>query len=153
EPVVRVLAAEKLLGEVGEVGDVADDGLGDAPADVADDGSVAELEPEGDRGVDPVVEAGDDDHLRGRLGERPGGVVGGEVLVALEQGGHPGHGGCAPVKGWCHRLAVAGGRRPFWERYEFGPPWGVTQRCLPGGMSLRGDPSPEGATGPAGPAA
>src|SRR6266550_6791805 len=36
------------------------------------------------------------------------------------------------------------------ERYEFRPPWGVTRRCLPGGMLLRGDPSPEGATGQAG---
>ena len=36
------------------------------------------------------------------------------------------------------------------ERYEPGPSWGVTRRCLPGGMLLRGDPSPEGATGPAG---
>ena len=24
------------------------------------------------------------------------------------------------------------------ERYEFRPPWGVTQRCRPGGISLRG---------------
>ena len=40
--------------------------------------------------------------------------------------------------------------RLFRERYEFPPPWGVTRRCLPGGMSLRGDPSPEGATGQAG---
>ena len=36
------------------------------------------------------------------------------------------------------------------ERYEFRPPRGVTRRCLPGGISLRGDRSPEGATGPAG---
>ena len=36
--------------------------------------------------------------------------------------------------------------RLFWERYEGRPPWGVTQKCLPGGMSRRGDPSPEGAT-------
>jgi len=35
------------------------------------------------------------------------------------------------------------------ERYEGRPPWGVTQRWLPGGMSPRGDRSPEGAT-PAG---
>ena len=40
--------------------------------------------------------------------------------------------------------------RLFGERYESWPPWGVTRRCLPGGMSRRGDPSPEGATGPAG---
>jgi hypothetical protein len=38
----------------------------------------------------------------------------------------------------------------FGERYEFRPPWGVTRRCLPGGMSRRGDRSPEGATGQAG---
>jgi len=36
------------------------------------------------------------------------------------------------------------------ERYEPGPPWAVTRRCLRGGMLLRGDPSPEGATGQAG---
>jgi hypothetical protein len=36
------------------------------------------------------------------------------------------------------------------KRYEFRPPWGITRRCLPGGMSLRGDPSPKGATGQAG---
>jgi hypothetical protein len=38
----------------------------------------------------------------------------------------------------------------FGERYGFPPGWGVTQRCLLGGMSRRGDRSPEGATGPAG---
>src|SRR5215472_13428227 len=36
------------------------------------------------------------------------------------------------------------------ERYESRPQWGVTRRCLPGGISRRGDWSPEGATGPAG---
>src|SRR6266700_8395202 len=36
--------------------------------------------------------------------------------------------------------------RLFGKRYEPGPPWGVTRRCLPGGISRRGDPSPEGAT-------
>jgi len=30
------------------------------------------------------------------------------------------------------------------------PPWGVTRRCLPGGISLGGDPSHQSATGPAG---
>src|SRR5262249_39202271 len=39
--------------------------------------------------------------------------------------------------------------RLFEERYEFGPPWVVTQKCLPGGISRRGGPSPEGVTGPA----
>jgi hypothetical protein len=39
--------------------------------------------------------------------------------------------------------------RLFEERYESRPPWGVTRRCLPGGMSWGGDPSPEGVTGPA----
>ena len=38
----------------------------------------------------------------------------------------------------------------FRERYEFLPAWDVTRRCLPGGNSRRGDPSPEGGTGPAG---
>ena len=64
EPVGRELPAEQLLGEEGEVGDVVDDGLGDVSPRVADDGSVAEPEPEDDRGIDPVVEAGDDEHLR-----------------------------------------------------------------------------------------
>src|SRR5215471_13592680 len=41
------------------------------------------------------------------------------------------------------------GARLFGERYEFPPAWGVTRRCLPGGMSLRGDRSPEGVTGQA----
>ena len=38
----------------------------------------------------------------------------------------------------------------FRERYELPPAWGVTQKCPPGGISLRGDLSPEGVTGPAG---
>jgi hypothetical protein len=38
----------------------------------------------------------------------------------------------------------------FGERYGFPPAWGVTRRCLPGGMPRRGNRSPEGATGPAG---
>ncbi len=37
------MAAEELPGEEGQVGDVLDDGLGDAPARVADDDGVAEL--------------------------------------------------------------------------------------------------------------
>src|SRR5215469_237324 len=37
--------------------------------------------------------------------------------------------------------------RALRERYEFRPPQGVTRRCLPGVMSLRGDRTPEGATG------
>ncbi len=53
EPVVRDLAGQ-LLGEVGEVGDVVDDSLGDASPRVADDGSLPELEAEDDRGVDPA---------------------------------------------------------------------------------------------------
>jgi hypothetical protein len=35
------------------------------------------------------------------------------------------------------------------ERYGFRPPWRVTRRWLPGGVSLDGGRSPEGATGPA----
>ena len=56
------LAADQLPGEEGEEGDVVDDGLGDASACVADDGGVAEAQPEDDRRVDAVVEAGDDEH-------------------------------------------------------------------------------------------
>jgi hypothetical protein len=82
----------------GEVGDLLDDGLGDASPRVAQDGGVAELEPEGDRGVDPVVQAGDEDHLRGGQAERRGSVGVGELLIPLEQQGHPaGHGGSVPL--------------------------------------------------------
>ena len=52
----RVLAAEQLLCEERQVGDVVNDGRGDASSRVADDGSVSELESEDDGGVDPVVE-------------------------------------------------------------------------------------------------
>ena len=52
EPVGRDLPGEQLLGEEGDVGDVLDDRRGDASSRVADDGSVAEPEPEDDRGVD-----------------------------------------------------------------------------------------------------
>ena len=86
----RVRPVEQLLsqvGEVAEVGDVVDDGLGDASSGVADDGSVSEPEPEDDRGVNPVVEAADDDHLAGGQAECYRGVGAGELLVALEQGG------------------------------------------------------------------
>src|SRR5215469_3053195 len=44
EPLSGDYAAEQLPGEEGQVGDVIDDGLGDAPARVADDDGVAELE-------------------------------------------------------------------------------------------------------------
>jgi hypothetical protein len=37
----------------------------------------------------------------------------------------------------------------FGERYGFGPPWRVTRRWLPGGVSPGGDRSPEGAIGQA----
>jgi hypothetical protein len=92
EPLGLDHVAEQLPGEVGEVGDVADDGLGDAPARVADDDRFAEAEPEGDREVNPVVEAGDDDQLGCGRAERPGGVGSGELLGALEQGDHLRHG-------------------------------------------------------------
>jgi hypothetical protein len=36
--------------------------------------------------------------------------------------------------------------RLFEERYGFPPGWGVTRRCLPGGISRCGERSPEGAT-------
>src|SRR5499425_2970841 len=88
----RALAGEHLFGEEGEVGDVVDDGLGDASPGVAGDGCVAELEAEDDRGVDPVVEAGDDDHLGGGRAKGDRGVGAGELLVTLEQGGDPSHG-------------------------------------------------------------
>src|SRR5207237_5787159 len=93
ERVSRALVAEELLGEEGEEGDVVDDGLGDSSAGVADDRSLSELEPEDDRGVDSVVEAGDDEDLCSGWSECHGGVRAGELLVALEQGGHPGPGG------------------------------------------------------------
>ena len=40
--------------------------------------------------------------------------------------------------------------RLFGKRYGFPPAQGVTRRCLPGGISQRGDRSPEGATRSAG---
>ena len=80
----RRQAAEQLLGEEGEEGDVVDDGLGDASPRVADDGCLAEAEPEDDRGVDSVVKAGDDDHLGRGQAEGHRGVGTGELLIALE---------------------------------------------------------------------
>jgi len=70
ERVCRALTAEQLLSKEGEEGDVVDDGLGDASPGVADDRSVSELESEDDSRVDPVVEAGDDEHLRRGQTER-----------------------------------------------------------------------------------
>jgi len=97
-PVAVHRPAGQPAAEEGEVGDFLDDGLGDASPRVAQDGGVAELESEGDRGIDPVVEAGDDDHLRGGQGEWHGGEGAGELLVAPEQRGHPaGHGGSVPL--------------------------------------------------------
>ena len=96
EPLSGDLAAEQLPSQEGQVGDVIDDGLGDPPTRVADDDGVAEREPEDDRGVDPVVEAGDDDRLRGRRAEGRRSVGAGELVVALEQGVQPGHGGSFP---------------------------------------------------------
>src|SRR5262245_29788239 len=100
ERVCRALTAEQLLSEEGEEGEVIDDGLGDSSPGVADDRSVSELESEDDGRVDPVVEAGDDEHLRRGQAERHGGVGTGELLIALEQGLHPGHGGSVPLKGY-----------------------------------------------------
>src|SRR5258708_30346265 len=76
------------------------------PPRVADDGSVSEPEPEDDRGVDPVVEAGHDEHLPGGYAECGGGVGAGELLVALEQGGILVMAGSLPFP---VRGAVAGG--------------------------------------------
>src|SRR6185437_2802452 len=97
ERVGRQLAAEQLPGEKRQECDVLDDGRGDAPARVADDGRVAEPEPEDDRRIDPVVEAADHDELRGRQAESRSGVVTGELLVAFEQRRDPGHGSSFPV--------------------------------------------------------
>jgi hypothetical protein len=83
EPAVLELAAEQLLGEEADVGDVLDDRLGDASSRVADDGGLTEPEPEEDRGVYPVVQAGDDEHLRCGRAEWGWGVGAGELLVAL----------------------------------------------------------------------
>jgi hypothetical protein len=54
-----------------------------------------------------------------------------------------------------HPVGAGGGQpgpggRLFGQRYGFPPAWRVTRRCLPGGISRRGDLSPEGATGPTG---
>ena len=53
------------------------------------------------------------------------------------------------VGGRC-RAARPREARLLQERYEFGSAWGVTQKCLPGGISRRGGPSPEGVTGTSG---
>ena len=106
EQIVRDLVAEQLLGEEGEVGEVVDDGLGDASPGVADDRSVSELESEDDGRVDSVIEAGDDEHLRRGQAERHGSVGAGELLVALEQGGHLRHGR--------KPLLTSGRRPPYW---------------------------------------
>ena len=104
---VGVPGAGQLLGEKGEVGEVVDDGLGDASPCVPDDGSLAELESEDDRGVDSVIEARDDEQLRSGQAECHRGIGARELLVALEQGGHPGHGGSVPFQGVGVMLAVA----------------------------------------------
>src|SRR5262249_47684555 len=101
------LPTEQLPGEVGEVGDVLDDGLGDPAAGVADDDGVAELEPEDDPRVGPVVQAAEDEQLRGGRAERRGGVAGGELLVAVEQRGYPGHDGPVPFRGGYQERAGA----------------------------------------------
>jgi hypothetical protein len=115
EPAALELLAEQLLGQEGEVVDVVDDGLGNASARVADDGRVGELEPEDDRRVDPVVEAGDDDHLPGGRAEGRGGIGAGELLVALEQRGHPGHGDSSLLRHLVDAVHVNGdcGRCPL----------------------------------------
>jgi hypothetical protein len=81
---------------------------GDASSRVADDGSVSEPESEDDGGVDPVVEAGDDEHLRRGQAERHWGVGAGELLVAAEQGGHPGHAGSVSCRKAMSVVAGAG---------------------------------------------
>jgi hypothetical protein len=55
-----------------------------------------------------VVEAGDNKQLSSGLAEWHEGVATGELLVALQQGGHPGHGVPSPFKGCVSSLAVAG---------------------------------------------
>jgi hypothetical protein len=58
----------------------------------------------------------------------------------------------SPWLGTPSRGAMAGSpallARLFGERYEFRPPWRVTRRWLPGGMSWCADRSSEGATPP-----
>src|SRR5215472_10607775 len=67
------------------------------PPPVAPGGGGAGPGPRGERGVDPVVQAGDEDHLRGGQAERHGGEGAGELLIVLEQRGHPaGHSGGSP---------------------------------------------------------
>ena len=135
ERVRRALAAEQLLGQEGEVGDVVNDGLGDASSGVADDGSVSELESEDDRGVDPVVEAGDDEHLTGGYAECRRRVGTGELLVALEQGGHPGHGGFLLVQ----VLPAGGGRGAHAVAFgDVADGCGAEVRVLAGGQVAAG---------------
>src|ERR671931_810850 len=72
-------------GELSGEGDVVDYFRGDAPADVADDDRVAEVEAEDVGGVDAGVEAGEHEHAQG--GEDGGALVaagGGEGAIAVE---------------------------------------------------------------------
>jgi hypothetical protein len=55
-----------------------------------------------------------------------------------------------PVQGWPVAASPARLAWLFGKPYGSGPPWRVTRRCRPGGISPGGDRSPEGATGPAG---
>jgi hypothetical protein len=68
---------------------------------------------------------------------------GSAALCLISSAGHPISWG--PVAGSPAPVA-----RLFGKRYGFSPAQGVTRRCLPGGISRRGDLSPEGVTWPAG---
>src|SRR5262249_21620497 len=97
--------------------DVVDDGLGDSSAEVADDRGVAELQAEEVRGIDSVVEAGEDEHLCGWRAERHGGECTGEALGALQQRGDLAH-GCSFIDGRRDRSGrqrVAVGRPTPWR--------------------------------------
>src|SRR5579862_2602767 len=78
---------------------------------------LAPLRVPGVNGRDEVpggdVEAGDDEHPRGGRAERHGGVGVGELLIAFEQGGHPGHDGPA-----ARARRIASGTPPV-----HGSPW------------------------------
>jgi len=71
------------------------------------------------------------------------GGYGSAALCLISSAGHPIPWG--PVAGSPALVAWL-----FGKRYGFPPAQGVTRRCLPGGISRRGDPSPEGVTWPAG---
>jgi len=81
-------------------------------------------------------------HARGARAGPCAGGYGSAALFLISPVSHPSRGPMADSPALVARL--------FGERYGLPRAWGVTRRCLPGGISRCGDLSPEGATGPTG---